>query len=1026
MYQFFPPLPGAFMIKTYRPSDPLLSTQWHLFNIGRLGFTQTDSLDGLERVWADYRGRGVSIGIWDDGVQANHWDLAANYDASRQITVNGTPNTGQPTQASDSHGTAVAGLIGAADNGKGGVGVAPDARITGVKIFGGADDINAQWGRYVQTLDNLGKFAITNHSYGAVADYRVYSDTAKFEASLTNGRGGLGTINIKSAGNYNTDGNGIAVDASRATVTVAALTGDGQVASYSSYGAHILISAPAGSVTTDRLGTAGYNTATGGDYTTGFGGTSAAAPVTTGVAALMLEANGKLGWRDVQAILAYSAQGTGSLVTGNTEFENSTWRTNGADSWNGGGLHYSNDYGFGMINAHAAVRMAEVWTMMQRTAATSANEAKAATGTMAVNAAIDSNATVTYAFNVAGRVELEHVGLTLTLTHSDMTDLRIVLVSPEGTTITVFDGSSARANTADNGLTYTFGLEGFRGELSDGTWTLRVSDVASGDNGVLTSVGFTGYGSAETVNDVYHYTDEVLAALGRSGGEGRLVLADTDGGTDWIDAAPMWKNLSLDLRQGASSTLGGTVFVTIATGSEIENATGGDGDDTITGNAGDNMLVGMRGDDTLDGGAGTDTAWFFGLSSAYAMVEQGGWITITSLTGGYGVDVLTGMEFARFDDGVIDLRTAFHDEVAPVVAGMTPAAGSGFVDPGANVVLTFSETVLAGSGAFTLTGSDGSVLTLAATDPQVTVSGKTVTIDPVAPLATGISYTVTVGAGAVVDGAGNAVAGWNSAGFDTRPAGNSLIGTNGANSLIGTAGVDVMQGLGGNDTLTGSGGDDILHGGAGSDTMAGGSGNDTYYVDSARDVVAESGNAGFDTVRTTLASYTLGLNVEAVVYDGASKFAGIGNALANRMTGGAGNDGLSGGAGADTLTGGAGDDRLVGGTGIDLLYGGAGADVFVFNSSVETPALNPDTIMDFEQGVDHISFGRMDSNTMLASRQAFSASFVSDFDGTAGQLRLSAIDGGMLVQGDVNGDGVADFAVRVMGPSALTAEDFMF
>lgn len=1018
------------MIRTYRPTDPLLSSQWHLFDIGRLGFIQTDNLSGLERVWADYRGAGVSVGIWDDGVQASHWDLAANYDASKQVTTSGTLNNGQPVATGDNHGTAVAGLIAADDNGQGGVGVAPDAKITGIKIFGGADDINSQWSRYLLTLDNLGKFDVTNHSYGAAPDYRVYGDTAKFEASLVTGRGGLGTINVKSAGNHNTDGIGTAVDASRSTVTVAALTSDGQVASYSAYGAHILVAAPAGSVTTDRLGTVGYNTATGGDYTTGFGGTSAAAPVTTGLVSLMLDANAGLGWRDVQAILAYSAQGTGSLVTGNTANENSAWRTNGADNWNGGGLHYSNDYGFGLINAHAAVRMAEVWTLMQGSAAVSANEIKAATGTLAVSRAITDNATTSYSFTVAGKVELEHVGLTLTLTHSDLTDLRISLVSPDGTEIIVYNGTSGTATTSDLGLTYTFGLEGFRGELSNGVWTVRISDVAAGDTGVLTSVAFTGYGASETVNDVYHYTDEVLAALARSGGAARLTLVDSDGGTDWIDAAPMWKNLSLDLREGATSTLGGTAFLSIAAGSVIENAVGGDGNDSLTGNAANNILVGMRGDDRLDGGAGSDTAWFYGLSSAYTLVEADGWITVTSLTGGYGIDVLLGFEFARFDDKVIDLIATFMDETAPVVTAMTPADGATFVDAGANIVLTMSETVYAGAGSFTIYGSNGSVLTLAADDAQVTVSGKTVTINPAALLALGTCYYVAASDGALVDASGNAMAAWGSSSdsaFDTRAVGNNVIGTAANNFLLGTIGVDVMQGMGGNDSISAGAGDDILHGGTGNDTMVGGAGNDTYYVDSTRDIVTEGSTGGIDTVRTTLAAYTLGAYVEAVVYDGVAKFSGTGNTLANSVTGGAGNDVLSGAAGNDTLHGGAGDDILVGGAGADTLFGGAGADRFVFNARTESTTAAPDVIADFEQGLDHIVLTNMDANVLASYRQAFSTTVVEQFGGVAGQLRVSFIEGGVLVEGDVDGNRTADFAVKVLGPTELlTADDFIF
>ncbi|CAK0764483.1 hypothetical protein WCLP8_3690003 [uncultured Gammaproteobacteria bacterium] len=117
----------------------------------------------------------------------------------------------------------------------------------------------------------------------------------------------------------------------------------------------------------------------------------------------------------------------------------------------------------------------------------------------------------------------------------------------------------------------------------------------------------------------------------------------------------------------------------------------------------------------------------------------------------------------------------------------------------------------------------------------------------------------------------------------------------------------------GADTLTGGAGNDTLDGGAGADTLIGGAGNDTYIVDTAGDVVTEVANAGTDTIRTVLASYSLAslANVENLTYTGAAAFTGAGTAAANVLTGGAGNDTLDGGLGADTLIGGAGNDTYI-------------------------------------------------------------------------------------------------------------------
>ncbi|MNP01978.1 Leukotoxin [compost metagenome] len=118
--------------------------------------------------------------------------------------------------------------------------------------------------------------------------------------------------------------------------------------------------------------------------------------------------------------------------------------------------------------------------------------------------------------------------------------------------------------------------------------------------------------------------------------------------------------------------------------------------------------------------------------------------------------------------------------------------------------------------------------------------------------------------------------------------------------------------------------------------MAGGVGDDLYIVDNAADGVTEGLNGGTDTVQTNLATYVMTENVEVLVFTGQGNFTGTGNALANTITGGTGNDRLSGmggndllqgGIGNDVLDGGDGNDNLVGANGNDNLSGGAGDDV---------------------------------------------------------------------------------------------------
>jgi Ca2+-binding RTX toxin-like protein len=152
-------------------------------------------------------------------------------------------------------------------------------------------------------------------------------------------------------------------------------------------------------------------------------------------------------------------------------------------------------------------------------------------------------------------------------------------------------------------------------------------------------------------------------------------------------------------------------------------------------------------------------------------------------------------------------------------------------------------------------------------------------------------------------------------------------------TITGNASDNVIIGNIGNDTLNGGAGNDTLDGGAGNDTMVGGTGNDTYLVDAAGDVIVENANGGIDTATVSLASFSLGTNVENATAALAVDTSLTGNELNNTLIGNVGNDTLDGGAGDDTLT------------------GGAGNDTFVF-----TAGSGHDTVTDFTPGHDVLQF----------------------------------------------------------------------
>jgi Ca2+-binding RTX toxin-like protein len=181
----------------------------------------------------------------------------------------------------------------------------------------------------------------------------------------------------------------------------------------------------------------------------------------------------------------------------------------------------------------------------------------------------------------------------------------------------------------------------------------------------------------------------------------------------------------------------------------------------------------------------------------------------------------------------------------------------------------------------------------------------------------GAVETLTLTGSAAIDGTGNDLA-------------NTITGNAAANRLTGGGAADSLTGGAGADTLDGGEGNDTLTGGTGADRMEGGAGDDLYFVDDLGDVVIEAPGGGLDKVSSTV-TFTLGADLETLVFTGSAVVDGSGNDGANSLTGNSAANHLFGLAGNDTLTGGGGADTLDGGAGADSLTGGTGADRFVLN-----------------------------------------------------------------------------------------------
>ena len=166
-------------LRSYVLPPTEVADQWHLSLLG-----------DMAAVWADYTGRGVHVGVFDNGVQYTHHDLDGNYDASRHVVVDGHVLDPAPVlgPSRSEHGTSVAGLIASEDDGVGTKGVAYEAGITGVNIFAGPAISNARdYGGFLQAVDQSENFDIVNHSWGRTSKFVI---NARGDFRMVRGAGG--------------------------------------------------------------------------------------------------------------------------------------------------------------------------------------------------------------------------------------------------------------------------------------------------------------------------------------------------------------------------------------------------------------------------------------------------------------------------------------------------------------------------------------------------------------------------------------------------------------------------------------------------------------------------------------------------------------------------------------------------------------------------------------------------------------------------------------------------------------------
>lgn len=582
-------IPDAFTISGGASvNDPLVSYQWHLKNWGQTpacAFADTACTTGFdinaEPVYNNTAfagdcgsvagmgctGYGVKVAVVDTGLEIAHEDLAANVILNGSWNFNnGTTDPTNPATDGD-HGTSVAGLIASqAYNGKGGMGVAPEASLKGFNFL-----ISSQSTAYF--IDSLGgstsnpnssDVAVFNQSYGIALSWPISEDpliVSQYQSGVGTLRSGLGAVYVKAAGNdfssldtFDNLGNPIPAKCSPANnlgiscananfdpdnvlpynIVVGALNASGVKSSYSTTGSALWVSAPGGEyganssvvstcsgspcpaivyqpamVTTDQSScTSGYATTLGGistfsrgitpngntlnascNYTNNMNGTSSATPVTSGVIALMLEANPNLTWRDVKHILASTARkvdaGRMMIIQGlglGTHTAEHGWTVNSA------GYNYHNWYGFGLVDASAAVAMAKGYAIIWPALVTTGWSSNTTTTNIPDSNAAGASTGISL---FTAPTFIEAVQIEVSISHSYWGDLGIELTSPSGTKSilkNIRDGFDYDSTPAANPKTMVLLSNAFYGENSNngsGTgWTIRVVD---GNNSTSTT-----------------------------------------------------------------------------------------------------------------------------------------------------------------------------------------------------------------------------------------------------------------------------------------------------------------------------------------------------------------------------------------------------------------------------------------------------------------------------------------------------------------------------------------------------------
>lgn len=483
-------------------TDPRIGQQW---------FLQASGTNATS-VWStNNKGEGVRVAVVDDAIETVHEDLRDNVVPGASYNYRDASTNPLPCALDEDHGTAVAGIIAARDgNSRGGAGVAPRAALVGYNALSTSNDSD------IADAMTRGRDLnqIVHNSWGSPDDGKLNPASAPWEAAVLDGirtgRGGRGTVYMFASGNggvvrvprtdgednltfenSNFDGfvNKLGVNA------VCAVGQDGKSPYYAEEGANLLVCGPSSSTTPDIITTAIQN-----NYRTNFGFTSGATPMVSGVAALVLKANPNLTWRDVRLILAQSAR--------KNDPQDSGWLDSALPGMSAETRQsFNHKYGFGTVDANAAVALAAGWRSVGGSSTLLSCEGSEYRRTIdrpipdapgSTNPGTVVNDTITVPASCPIQ-QIEFVEITFASDHTYPADLAITLVSPAGRQ-SVLASTRACGSGVDADIDpcrrprydawqsgWRFGSVRHMGERAAGNWRLEVVDGTPEDQGQFRS-----------------------------------------------------------------------------------------------------------------------------------------------------------------------------------------------------------------------------------------------------------------------------------------------------------------------------------------------------------------------------------------------------------------------------------------------------------------------------------------------------------------------------------------------------------